>query len=66
MQKQKPEKENFMTTEDAFKIVYELASQNILTDEEVIQDEEILRPEQEKQQLALDTVHDFLVNNIWD
>ncbi|UCG53968.1 MAG: hypothetical protein JSV32_05000 [Dehalococcoidia bacterium] len=56
--------ELFMTTEDAFEIVYDLAEQNVL--EEKHCDEEAQLKEREKQMLALDVVHDFLVNNVFD
>lgn len=51
----------FMTTEKAFEIVYGLAEQSALDGK----DKE-LEKEAEEQQLALSTVHDFLVNNIYN
>jgi len=55
----------FMTIENAFQIVYELAEQNKLVEREVQQDIE-LKAEYDRQNLALDTVHDFLVNNVYN
>jgi len=55
----------FMTIETAFQIVYDLAKQNKLSDIEVEQDT-VLKAECEKQNLALDTVSDFLANNIYN
>lgn len=59
------EDDRFMSTEDAFEIIYELAKGNILTDKDVRGEEE-LKEEQKKQRLALDVVHDFLINNIYN
>ena len=53
-----------MTLEEAFQIVYDLASQNILPDGEVAHDPEVLGTIQAKQQRACDTLHDFIVNVI--
>lgn len=55
--------ENFMTIQDAFQIVYDLAEQNALDEHEA--GEMGMQDEQKKQMLALNTVHDFLVNNIY-
>ena len=52
----------FMDIETAFQIVYELAKENILTEREVQQEIE-LKEEYDKQNLALNTFHDFVVNN---
>ena len=51
----------FMSTQDAFEIVYELAEQSALDGK----DSE-LKEEAEKQQLALNVAHDFLINNVYD
>lgn len=48
-----------MKIEDAMQIVYDLADQNKIDAEW----EPDMKEEAEKQQLALDTVHDFIVNN---
>jgi hypothetical protein len=54
-----------MSTQEAFEIVYELAYENSLcSKQDEIYKENI--EEAKHQQLALDTVHDFLVNNIYD
>jgi len=55
------EQENFMDVKEAFDIVYGLAQQGALDGK----DSE-LQEEADKQQLALNTVHDFLVNNIYN
>lgn len=57
-------KTKFMETGEALAIVYELAEQNALDEHEA--GEMGLQDEQKKQQLALDTVHDFIVNNFSD
>lgn len=57
--------ENFMSTEEAFQIVYELAEQNMLNGREVRQNLE-LRKEYDKQLLALKVFEDFAVNNIYN
>ncbi len=44
------------------KSFYDLADNNKLTDVSI--HDEDLKEDQAKQQLALDTVHDFLINNI--
>ncbi len=54
-----------MDTTTAFEIVYELAKENVLTKKEVQQEIE-LKEEYDRQNLALDTIHDFLVNNIYN
>jgi hypothetical protein len=59
----KKKNSDFMTIQDAFEIVYELAEQNSLGHDLV---EEEMCEEAKHQQLALDTVHDFLVDNIYD
>lgn len=46
----------------ALTIVYELADQNKLTSKDVFSDTELII-EGSKQRIALDTVHDFIVNN---
>ena len=53
--------ENFMLVEDALDVVWDLANQNKL-DEGYTQDDPDLEPERIKQELALDVVHDFMVN----
>lgn len=50
----------FMKIEEALQIVYDLADQNKL-DAEWEPDQ---KEEAAKQQLALDTVHDFIINNM--
>ena len=52
----------FMDIETAFQIVYELAKGNVLTEREVQQEIE-LKEEYDRQNSALDTFHDFVVNN---
>jgi hypothetical protein len=52
--------------EDAIEIVMTLASDNVLDEDEASQDPEILVPEREKQLEAIDVVHDFFVNNVFD
>ncbi len=56
--------DNFMSVEDAFELVIELARQNVISEGEVMQDEVILRPMQKKQQQACDIVEDYFVNVI--
>jgi hypothetical protein len=51
----------FMKIEEAMAIVYDLASQNVLDESHKDDD---LAEEYERQKLALDTVHDFIVNNM--
>jgi hypothetical protein len=51
----------FMRIEEAMAIVYDLASQNVLDESHKDDD---LAEEYERQKLALDTVHDFIVNNM--
>ena len=53
----------YMTTGEAFEIVYELARSNAL---DILRAEPELVKEARKQQVALDVVHDFLVNNIYE
>lgn len=53
---------DFMTIEEAIDIVFELASQNALSEDLDELDE--LYEEMQRQHLALDTVHDFAINNI--
>jgi predicted RND superfamily exporter protein len=50
-----------MKIEEAMAIVYDLASQNVLDESHKDDD---LAEEYERQKLALDTVHDFIVNNM--
>lgn len=52
----------FMTIEEAIDIVFELATQNALSDDLDELDE--MYDEMRRQHLALDTVHDFAINNI--
>jgi hypothetical protein len=52
---------NFMSTEDAFEIVYGLAEQNALDGK----DSE-LKDEADRQELALRVVSDFLANNVYN
>lgn len=54
-----------MQIEQAFQIVYELAQENQLTEREVKQDID-LKSEYDKQKEALNQVHDFLVNNVYN
>ena len=56
--------EKFMSTEDAFEIVMDLAGQNALEEKDCLEDS--MLEEVEKQKLALDVAHDFLVNNVYD
>ena len=51
----------FMRIEEAMAIVYDLASQNVLDESHKDDD---LAEEYARQKLALDTVHDFIVNNM--
>ena len=53
----------FMTTEEAFDIVYDLALENAFDPEKV---DECLIDEAERQQLALKVAHGFIMNNIID
>ena len=54
--------DDFMTIEEAIDIVFELATQNALSDDLDELDE--MYDEMRRQHLALDTVHDFAINNI--
>jgi len=54
-----------MTTERAFELVYELAENNLLQIEQCANEPE-LKNEAQEQREALNTVHDFLVNNIYN
>lgn len=53
--------EDFMLVEDALLIVWDLANQNKLTEAYTMDDPD-LEPNRIKQELALDTIHDFMVN----
>lgn len=53
---------DFMPIEEAIDIVFELAAQNALSEDLDELDE--LYEEMQRQHLALDTVHDFAINNI--
>lgn len=44
---------------DAFNIVMDLASQNVLEDEQVEEDEEVLGPERDKQEASIEKVREF-------
>ena len=55
----------FMTTEKAFQMVYELAENNLLQIEQCANEKELKEKAQEQRE-ALNTVHDFLVNNIYN
>jgi hypothetical protein len=59
-----PEEDRFMVFEAALEIVFELAKGNALSMEEGFDVE--LWDEYKKQHLALDTVEDYIVNNIED
>lgn len=50
----------------ALQIVYDLANENKLEEQEIIQDEFVLRPIANSQQEALDIVHDIIVNDYGD
>ena len=52
----------FITIEKAFQMVYELAENNLLQIEQCANEPE-LKEEAEEQRLALDTFHDFVINN---
>lgn len=54
----------FMTTEEAFEIVYELALSKFQEGSILVTPELIEKAR--KQQVALNVVHDFLVNNIYE
>ena len=55
----------FMTTERAFELVYELAENNLLQIEQCANEPE-LKEEAQEQREALNTVHDFLLNNVYN
>lgn len=55
----------FMSLEDAIELVLELASQNVLNEDQVQNDGE-LKAEREKQLTAIGTVEDFFTNNVFD
>lgn len=55
--------DRFMELSEAMEIVYDLAMANAVDEREIKPE---LVEEREKQQLALDTVHDFIVNNLSD
>jgi hypothetical protein len=63
-QEDEPEEDRFMVFEAALEIVLELAKGNALSMEEGFDVE--LWDEYKKQHLALDTVEDYIVNNIED
>lgn len=54
-----------MQLEDAVDIVMELAQQGVLEDDQVSNDQVRLDMQQQQQE-AVNTVHDFFVNNIFD
>lgn len=56
---------NFMTLGHAVEIVMDLAQQGALDDVTLVNDPQ-LAEEAERQQTAVDTVHDFFVNNVFD
>lgn len=56
------EQNNFMELGEALSIVYELGEQNAL-DPDDCDDEQVLREEALRQRIALDTVHDYIVNH---
>lgn len=53
--------DRFMKLGEALEIVYELAQANVIDESETSPE---LVAERGRQQAALDTVHDFVVNNI--
>ena len=55
--------QNYMSTEEAFEIVMDLAEGNMI-DERDAENEPDLQDVRRQQQLALDTAHDFILNNI--
>lgn len=55
-------KRKFMEVGEALEIVYQLADQNSISSEDAAGDEE-LQAEAERQQDALNTVHDLIVNH---
>jgi hypothetical protein len=56
---------DFMKVEDAIEIVMTLASENVISEAEAMNDSEVLVPMREEQLLALDTVQDFFMNNVF-
>lgn len=55
----------FMKIETAFEMVYELAENNLLQIEQCASEPE-LKKEAQEQREALNTVADFLVNNVYN
>ena len=55
----------FMKLEDAVDIVMELATGNVLGDDIIANDPHLL-DEQARQETAIATVEDFLVNNVFE
>jgi len=54
-----------MTLEEAADIVLQLAQENVLSDDDVMNDPD-LQEQQERQQDAVNVVHDHFVNTVWD
>jgi hypothetical protein len=55
-----------MKLDEAIEIVLQLARMGAIQDKEVLEDPEILDPEKEKQETAINTVHDYFVNNVFN
>lgn len=55
-----------MDLQVALQIVYDLASENILSEKEAMQDKDVLMPIREDQLAALNIFHDMIVNQFGD
>jgi hypothetical protein len=56
----------FVDLYEAIEIVLQLARMGALDEKEASQDPEVLEPMRQRQEAAIDTVQDFVKNNVFD